>query len=167
MELRFMLVNGDFKVHAKGCRAISRDLKTSDYEKPGELTADSQREVTLDLWDDILAEEYPEREFSSLTEQELASCASAISYHTCVKDLPDGWDARVTKREAKQLLAHYVLDGALTSVADFLAHDGGIPEDEARRTVSQWLHHLNAGNGEDGKRYFPEGLPRPDRSDWR
>jgi hypothetical protein len=37
---------------------------------------------------------------------------------------------------------------------------------EQKAIVSQWIHHLPAGS-ENGKRWWPKSLPRPDRSDWR
>lgn len=62
------------------------------------------------------------------------------------------------KREAKQELARGVVVRAVTSVK--LS-----PEDQA--TVAAWIHHLPTGRDEDGRRWWPEGFARPDRSDWR
>jgi hypothetical protein len=63
-----------------------------------------------------------------------------------------------SKRDAKQALARGVVMRAVTGVK--LS-----PEDQA--TVAAWVHHLPTGRDEQGRRWWPEGFVRPDRSDWR
>jgi hypothetical protein len=71
---------------------------------------------------------------------------------------------------AKQDLARRAVSavGAMVarlSAAELKALD--MTREEAARCASQWIHHLPAGNREDGKRWWAESLPRPIRSDWK
>ena len=69
-------------------------------------------------------------------------------------------------REQKRQLAHAIVTAA-DCVMDQLDGVGlkGVDQDEAARTVTQWLHHLPVDHG-----WFVQTmkyLPKPDRSDWR
>jgi hypothetical protein len=79
-------------------------------------------------------------------------------------------EAKVDRRQAKQDLARRVVqaaadlfNGQLQGDEAFLA---GLTKDEAEAAVAQWLHHLPTGN-EGDQRWWAQGLPKPDRSDWR
>lgn len=98
-------------------------------------------------------------------------------------DPQDKVKAPSRKAEAKRALARIVVRGIAAALADIdglagadeqtgstldamLVRDElGVGEDMLR-IASQWIHHLPTGQV-DGKRYWPEGLLRPDRSDWR
>lgn len=87
------------------------------------------------------------------------------------------------KAEAKRALARIVVNGIAAALADIDGLAGADEEtgasldatlvrdelgtgEEMLRIASQWIHHLPTGQV-NGKRYWPEGLLRPDRSDWR
>jgi phenylpyruvate tautomerase PptA (4-oxalocrotonate tautomerase family) len=159
----FMLVNGDFRVHAAGCKDVPKDLAKSDYSKAAEATWANEDEAVRELWSDQIAE--------SDDPTDLSSYFGATEFLPCCKLTATADKAKAAKRDAKQALAKAVLD----AVGDLFAADApitkrlaveGMDEETAKRTVAQWLHHLNAGQV-DGQRYFPESLPRPNRSDWR
>lgn len=78
--------------------------------------------------------------------------------------------AKAVKRLAKQDLARRVTQAIAEAITaaqlEGSATLAGMTVAEAQRCVSQWTHHLPTGTGEDGKRWWPASLPRPDRSDW-
>lgn len=73
-------------------------------------------------------------------------------------------------QDAKRDLARRAVEAISAMVANL---DGSelaltaMTKEEAAVAASQWIHHLPAGNREDGKRWWAEGLPRPVRSDWK
>jgi hypothetical protein len=74
------------------------------------------------------------------------------------------------RRTAKQALARLVAQAIADSLANVKWRDdilAGMTHEDAAKTVSQWTHHLPTGTDEDGKRWWPATLPRPDRSDWK
>lgn len=79
-------------------------------------------------------------------------------------------EAKAVKRLAKQDLARRVTQAIAEAITaaqlEGSATLAGMTVAEAQRCVSQWTHHLPTGTGENGKRWWPASLPRPDRSDW-
>jgi len=96
--------------------------------------------------------------------------APAAELETPAPTEPATTDTKAVKRLAKQDLARRVAQAIAAALTDAQL-DGsavltGMTSDEARRCAAQWTHHLPTGTSEDGKRWWPETLPRPDRSDW-
>jgi hypothetical protein len=61
------------------------------------------------------------------------------------------------KRDYKQSLARAVAMAAMKEATT--------PEDA--KTIAAWIHHLPTGRNGEGQRWWPEGILRPDRSDWK
>jgi hypothetical protein len=76
-------------------------------------------------------------------------------------DAPKPPKVQAEKRTAKQDLARTVVEAIAKALEG--------KSDEEKMTVSRWIHHLPTGtvNGTGSPRFWPEGLPRPDRSDWK
>jgi hypothetical protein len=164
----------------------------------------SEREAVLDLYDDMIPEQFGDDVvYDELTEEQLSAYTSSVIFHPlCTKGLPGGWvavapaktkakvgrripmstvaedkahEVRV-KRAAKQALGRVFVDAVAAAVAEIVdteEGDGGYTDilagmsrDEVAKVASHWMHHVNAGTDGD-RRYWPESLPRPDRSDWR
>ena len=73
-------------------------------------------------------------------------------------DFPEAAAEVARKRAAKQVIGRRFLDA--------IAAEFGADDEETRKVVSHWMHHVNAGKDGDS-RYWPAALPKPDRSDWR
>ena len=90
------------------------------------------------------------------TVAELAAEAKAAQ--AAVKAAREAEKAQKAKQgNAKQALARTVIDAIAALELS----------DEDKKTVAQWTHHLPTGRTESGARYWPAGLPVPDRADWR
>jgi hypothetical protein len=81
-------------------------------------------------------------------------------------------EPKVDQRAAKQELVRI----ALQAMADAVGRANGLKKtaylaafdgDEALQIVSQMTHHFPTGRNDDGNRWWPANLPKPDRSDWR
>jgi hypothetical protein len=171
-NLRYLLMrNADFKVHARNCPRIKVDLKGSDYSEPGKLLAVTEREVVEDLWSDQIREHFNTEDFSTISDADLMANFDTIEYHKCVGDLITYVERPkpVTRRDAKQDLARRVAE----AIGDMLLHlDGSemaatIDETERAAITTAWVHHLPTGNDDEGARWWPSSLPKPDRSDWK
>lgn len=166
-NLRFVLVNGDFKVHVKGCPRLKVDLKASDYATPGSVQAGTELEAMKDLWSDIISDAPDDY----ATDEDIAGkLASATDFHKCV-GLDLGYEVArpVTRRDAKQDLARRVALAIAACLAwmpdDAMAYTIEPAEREAITTA--WVHHLPTGTDEEGHRWWPAEISRPDRSDWK
>lgn len=171
-DLVVFLVNGDFKVHSKGCKSLYRDRRRAGNEF--EQTGTTQYETVADLWSDIIAErdigQYP-------TEHDaIISYFDNTHFHSCL-DMPEGIPTPAEgsgnrnsptpgiKRASKRLLAKYVVDAAADMLAKLADEDpvfAGMDAEDAAKFVSHWLHHLPVNHDA-----WPAALPKPDRSDWR
>jgi hypothetical protein len=166
-ELVVLLVNGIFKVHAKGCKSIYRDRKKANNEFP--FKAASRYETVAELWDDIINENVPEQ--YAIRYDAVVSYYNETDFHSCLADLPDGdpgrpepetpAKAQSAKRAAKRELASLVVEAAARVMT--LTPPAGMTEDDVAKAIAHWLHHLPA----DRERWVATGLPKPDRSDWR
>lgn len=168
LPLLYLLVNGDFIVHAPTCKSVITDFMKSDYQAPADMAAASARDAVLELWDDQISESDVIADHDNPTEDELSVYYGATSFHSCVK-FPGETNGNTAKRDAKHLLARTMI----TAMGD--AFDNMDPKvmealggrEAAGAIASAWVHHLPTGDDE-GKRIWPtEHLPRPDRSDWR
>lgn len=78
--------------------------------------------------------------------------------------------AVAARRAAKRDLARRVLLAAEAMLSNL---DGselaslGMTQDEARVCVSQWVHHLPVRDSAEAVTWWPQTMPKPDRSDWR
>lgn len=110
-ELLFMLINGEFDVHVKGCNRIKAQLKKSDYERPGTVLATDPHDLVTQLWDDIIPEAWVQEEDPEGTPEvrdpetdellspinptdewlEKHNYYSATGIHTCVAKLGGEW----------------------------------------------------------------------------
>lgn len=80
-------------------------------------------------------------------------------------------EPKITARDAKQFLARL----AVQAMADAIEASNGdsaeywkvLPKADAKAIISQLSHHFPCGRTEDGAKWWPANLPRPDRSDWR
>jgi hypothetical protein len=59
MDIAYILVNGDFRVHRAGCRDIERDLSQSDYASAPVEHHETEESVIRSLWDDIIGDTFP------------------------------------------------------------------------------------------------------------
>lgn len=178
-ELRFVLDNGEFKVHTKTCPTLKRDAKVlSDGEKPGVLVALDKRDAVLQLWDDQILESDEIADKDEPTEAELLPYYGYTEFHRCVNKLFGATDEKpksaAVKRDSKRALATIVVEAIAAGVvaaldaepgnksADAVLVLAGMDRAEALRTTSQWIHHLPA----DRDRWLATELPKPERSDW-
>lgn len=78
-------------------------------------------------------------------------------------------ESTVSERAAKQALARAVVQAIETELRTSVPADAWravFDIEEAKEIAAHWVHHLPTGK-EDGARWWPKGLPRPNRSDWR
>jgi len=89
VDLVYVLVNGDFAVHAPGCKDVKRDLAKSDYSAPGRMSVTDYRAAVADLWYDQIRDDHADE--SELTEAEWSAYEMACDFHSCVElpGLPD------------------------------------------------------------------------------
>jgi hypothetical protein len=180
-ELKFVLTNGEFQVHTPSCPTLKKDLKVSDYERPGTLVARDRRDAVLQLWDDQIGEDERIVDKDSPTESELAGYANGTNFHRCVNRV---WSVAVetkpikVKRDAKRMLANLMVEALAAQITQILDTNladtdestadarlvlSGMDNDEIRKTVSHWIHHFPA----DRERWVASGMPKPDRSNWQ
>lgn len=77
---------------------------------------------------------------------------------------------RITKTDAKHDLARRVLTaiaGAIESLPEDSDALAFYSVESAGEAIANMTHHFPAGRDADGRRWWPENLPRPDRSEWR
>lgn len=183
-DLRFVLVNGDFKVHTAKCPTLKRDLGQSDYEKAYIVVGTDQRDVILQLWDDQIRENPDMVDNDNPTDDELNSGGfyGATDFHRCVARLEGFGTAKAaktagTKKASKHMLATRLVEamarelaiildsnlaGASTSEKEAALILMGMSNAEIRQTAANWIHHFPA----DRQRWVASGMAVPVRSDW-
>lgn len=179
-DLRFVLSDGDFKVHTPTCPTLKRDLSKSDYEKPAILVAVDQRDAVLQLWDDQIAEA-DMVDNDSPTEEELGPYYDSTDFHRCVSRLDGFGNAKaekngVTKKASKNMLATRLIEAMAAEIKnivdlnpeteqeqkEFELIRSGMTSTEIRQTAANWVHHFPA----DRNRWVASGMAIPVRSDW-
>ncbi len=180
-NVEYVLVNGDFQVHKLGCADTKKLIAQhkTDYEAPVTAHFTGQTETVLDLWDDIIGDNWDQADFAKLDTpeklRELNGLFGATHFAPCTKrilradqpEAPAETPAKPSKREAKQDLARRVMLAVDEVIRTMDESDVAmlLGRDAAAKTVSQWLHHLPVGQV-----WFVQNvkhLPKPDRSDWR
>lgn len=58
IDIAFILVNGDFRVHKAGCADIKQDLAKSDYASAPVEHHETEESVIRSLWDDIIGDDF-------------------------------------------------------------------------------------------------------------
>ena len=169
LPLEFVLVNGDFRVHKSGCKDVPRDLAKSDYQEPGRMNAETQREAILDLWDDQIRESAEDGD--NPTDEELGQYIGATDFAPCTKKLTPLAVAapKPTKSDAKTDLgrrAVLALDAMFAGLEDSDLALTGWTREEAAQCLANWVHHFPVGRNEAGRTWPATTLPKPDRSDW-
>lgn len=180
----------EFVVHLVTCEAgRSAARRNSQYEgKAVPFQIVSRADAVRQLWDDQMAESEEGTEHWATDANVLGSAYDGeCFFHSCLKALPDSVqpvteqpappaDAKTVKRDAKQALARYLADAVARAIEDLGSSaslselnkliSAGLPAEDQAKAASHWMHHWPTGE-QDGQRYFPATLPRPDRSDWR
>lgn len=178
-----------FEIHAVGCADIKRTVAKGKVQNRFNFKAETEHDAVYDVYSDQIDESVGDRYHT--TDEAIEGFAADVHFNGCcqlqwaptttpaksgqklgfepgaAKSTPmaSNGTAKLT-RDQKRQLAHAILTAA-DSVMDQLSGVGlkGVDQDEAAKTVAQWLHHLPV----DHEWYVTtmKYLPKPDRSDWR
>lgn len=191
-----LMRNADFRVHAAGCRDIAKEMKECEYDKPAPFSPADEEAAVRELWADQIREswdgdpsETPTTDFlhdhSYVVTVDFAPCCELDAFPAHSSDGSDGKDEPKTEAPAKtdkptktgsgerRAAKREIARAVVTAISGMLADaNGNLPgkavysEDEVKRIVSQWIHHLPVHDDSEHDIWWPENMPRPERSDW-
>lgn len=181
----YVLVNGDFRVHKAGCRDLKKEIQQSDYPRPYPFSPVSESDAIRQLWEDQIGDYGKKADEVSDDFLHEHSFVSSTSFAPCcgLEPMSAGeaapkQDAKARRATAKRELARALvlsLSAYWDHVGSQAEGENGITEpwadvyslEEAKDVMSQWLHHLPVHTPGKPGEWWPENMPRPNRSDWK
>jgi len=165
---------GREEIHKAGCSDLKRRNRPYRLADAMTMEAASEADIFASYWDCIADEAVANGDYATV-EHVWWAWQSEFSVKPCAKELPPMADPNKApalapapapaangkgKRSANQETARWLVD----LVA---AHAGELEPEQLQKAVN-WLSHLpTGGEGAGPLRYWPEGLVRPDKADWR
>lgn len=200
VDVNYLLMSSgeDFQIHKVGCKHYKAAKARSQYAGIDDITLEgviNQREVIMEVWDDIIrdyfleqnpvadGEEEPDYATVSWGWLDKNGFVDSVKFHTCLDGLPQQAKTAAkgasTKKSAKLELATLVAEAAGQMLADLLGASLADPEEPYAASASlvksgfrdddeirQCVAQWLHGLPCDRERWVASGMAIPDRSDW-